>query len=118
MMVEVGGDLPKADQRRLLDLKLLLDKPINGSPCRVLTQEFFSSNQAPAVLYNPEHRLLGIFNHSAKETIAGTFNIKDADGKLADISKIYEFWTGETISLSDGKISYELPPLASIGYRL
>lgn len=118
MMIEIGGDLPNADQKRLLDLKPLFDNPINGSQCRILTKEFFVSNQTPVVLYNSEHRLLGIFNHSADQTITGSFNIEKSDNSLLRITKAHEFWSGELINTPNGNISYELPPLTSVGYRL
>lgn len=117
MMMEIGGDLPNADQRRLLALKPLFDKPINGSTGRVLTKEFFISNQTPIVLYNKKHRLIGIFNHSAEQVVTGVVNIKDAGSELATVAKLHEFWTRRTIDIPDGKISYELPPLSSAGYR-
>lgn len=118
MMIEIGGNLPHADQRRLLNLKPLFDRPINGSTCRVLSSNFFFNNQSPVILYNPEFRLLGFFNHSTKQTVTGVFDIKDAGVEPTKVAQLHEFWTGKTIDIPGGKISYELPPLSSVGYRL
>lgn len=116
-MLELGGDLPHANQKRLRDLKPLLNNPINGSSCELLSESYFYDEKFPVILYNKTYNILGIFNWDKNENFAGEIDISilPITGKVQEIR---EFWTGKRVLPEKKHIRYNLSPFGSRVWRI
>ncbi len=114
-MLEIGGDMPAADQRRLLDLKKLFDHPVNGSDCELVSLSWLEGKEAPLLIFNRTHSLFGAFNWHPFLSCRGSIALRELQAGAVAAA---DFFTGRAIPVHDGICEFSLEPMQSVCWNI